>query len=65
MLFAEPPVRENRYTALDVQDARCVADDNEAYFRFVQRIWQNHQIEAGRQTAAIVRRVMRQHRRVA
>jgi len=65
MSFAEPPVPDNRFTDPDVHGTRCVARDNEAYVAFVQRVWYRHQIEVGRQSAAIVRRVMRQHRGAA
>jgi len=60
MLFAEPPVKSTRYSDPDVRCAKCNADDSEAYFKFIQQVWQDHQIEASRQSAAIVRRIMQQ-----
>jgi len=64
-MFSEPPVPDNRFADPDIHRARCAAHDHEAYFAFVQRIWHRHQLEASRQSAAIVRRVMNQHRNAA
>lgn len=61
MLFAEPPVPANPFIDPDVRCTRCVADANARYFNFVQRVWHDHQVEASRQSAAIVRRIMHQN----
>lgn len=61
MMFAEPPMKSTRFSKPDVRCTKCNADESEAYFQFVQRIWQDHQVQASRQSAAIVRRIMRQN----